>query len=152
MILFSLHTLVTKEVFPENLVTSHKSLGFQSRIQNMLWAAEDGAPEQSFSFSFLGGHSYAIKVRRGTKLHGDGDLNCLIWTRKKEWTGKKLRCWRTEGIKGSKENYCLMGTEFLFEWWKPSKNKYNRDFSGGPVIKTLCFHCRGDGFNPWSGN
>ena len=88
MILFSLHTLVTKEVFPENLVTSHKSLGFQSRIQNMLWAAEDGAPEQSFSFSFLGGHSYAIKVRRGTKLDGDGDLNCLIWTRKKEWTGK----------------------------------------------------------------
>ena len=28
--------------------------------------------------SFLGGHSYAIKVRCGTKLDGDGDLNCLI--------------------------------------------------------------------------
>ena len=27
-----------------------------------------------------------------------------------------------------------------------------RDFSGGPVVKTLCFHCRGCGFDPWSGN
>ena len=27
-----------------------------------------------------------------------------------------------------------------------------RDFPCGPVIKTLCFHCRGNGFAPWSGN
>ena len=27
-----------------------------------------------------------------------------------------------------------------------------RDFPGGPVVKTLCFECRGCGFNPWSGN
>ena len=26
------------------------------------------------------------------------------------------------------------------------------DFAGGPVAKTLSFHCRGCGFNPWSGN
>ena len=26
------------------------------------------------------------------------------------------------------------------------------DFPGGPVVKTLCFHCRGCGFNPSSGN
>ena len=26
-----------------------------------------------------------------------------------------------------------------------------RDFSGGPVVKTLHFHCRGCGFDPWSG-
>ena len=25
------------------------------------------------------------------------------------------------------------------------------DFPGGPVVKTLCFHCRGHGFDPWSG-
>ena len=25
-------------------------------------------------------------------------------------------------------------------------------FPGGPVVKTLCFHCRGHGFSPWSGN
>ena len=27
------------------------------------------------------------------------------------------------------------------------------DFPGGPVVRTLCFHCYGaSGFNPWSGN
>ena len=26
-----------------------------------------------------------------------------------------------------------------------------RDFSGSPVVKTLCFHCKGLGFDPWSG-
>ena len=28
----------------------------------------------------------------------------------------------------------------------------SRDFPGGPVVKTLRFHCRGHGFDPWSGN
>ena len=27
-----------------------------------------------------------------------------------------------------------------------------KDFSGGPVVKTLHFHCRGHKFNPWSGS
>ena len=27
----------------------------------------------------------------------------------------------------------------------------NRDFPGGPVVKPPSFHCRGHGFNPWSG-
>ena len=26
------------------------------------------------------------------------------------------------------------------------------DFPGDPVVKTLCFHCRGHGFDPWWGN
>ena len=26
------------------------------------------------------------------------------------------------------------------------------DFPGGPVVKTLCFQCRGCGINSWSGN
>ena len=26
------------------------------------------------------------------------------------------------------------------------------DIPGGPAIKTLCFHCRGHGFDPWLGN
>ena len=26
------------------------------------------------------------------------------------------------------------------------------DFSGGSVVKSPHFHCRGHGFNPWSGN
>ena len=31
----------------------------------------------------------------------------------------------------------------------PQKEK--RDFLGGTVVKTLCFHCRGHGFHPWLG-
>jgi len=31
------------------------------------------------------------------------------------------------------------------------RNK-SRDFPGGPVSKTLHFHCKGHGFDPWSGN
>ena len=27
-----------------------------------------------------------------------------------------------------------------------------RNFPGGPVVKTPCFHCRGQGFDPWSGD
>ena len=29
-----------------------------------------------------------------------------------------------------------------------SENLSERDSRGGPVIKTLCFHCRGQEFNP----
>ena len=35
---------------------------------------------------------------------------------------------------------------------KPYKKKRGRDFPGGPVVKTLSFHCRGHGFNPCLGN
>ena len=33
---------------------------------------------------------------------------------------------------------------------KYTKNSW--EFPGGPVVKTLCFHCWGRGFNTWSGN
>ena len=26
------------------------------------------------------------------------------------------------------------------------------EFPGGPVVRTLCYHCQGCRFNPWSGN
>ena len=26
------------------------------------------------------------------------------------------------------------------------------EFRGSPVVRTLCFHCQGPEFNPWSGN
>ena len=29
---------------------------------------------------------------------------------------------------------------------------YSGEFPGGPVVKTLCSHCRGHWFDPWSGN
>ena len=32
------------------------------------------------------------------------------------------------------------------------KNNSQRDFPGGPVVKTLCCQCRGHGFSPWFGN
>ena len=28
----------------------------------------------------------------------------------------------------------------------------NREFPGSPVVRTLRFHCKGHGFDPWSGN
>ena len=31
------------------------------------------------------------------------------------------------------------------------KRGFHLDFTGGPVVKTLCFQCREHGFNPWSG-
>jgi len=37
---------------------------------------------------------------------------------------------------------------------KEKQNKtytQRRDFLGGPVVKTLCFHCRGRGFHLWLG-
>ena len=31
-------------------------------------------------------------------------------------------------------------------------NQFWGDFPGGPVVKTLCFQCRGCRFHLWSGN
>lgn len=45
-----------------------------------------------------------------------------------------------------REAFSQMGTSRLIvkvdEVW---------EFPGRPVVKTLCFHCRGHGFSPWSG-
>lgn len=32
------------------------------------------------------------------------------------------------------------------------KYKHAREFPGGSVVKTQCFHCQGPWFDPWSGN
>ena len=32
------------------------------------------------------------------------------------------------------------------------KRETFQHFPGGPVVKNPCFHCRGHGFDPWSGN
>ena len=32
------------------------------------------------------------------------------------------------------------------------KMKQGQEFPGSPVVKTLRFHCRAHGFNPWLGN
>ena len=35
---------------------------------------------------------------------------------------------------------------------KTFKRVHIRDYPGGLLVKTLCFHCRGHGFDPWLGN
>ena len=32
------------------------------------------------------------------------------------------------------------------------EKKGRKDFPSHPVVKILCFHCAGHGFNPWPGN
>ena len=36
------------------------------------------------------------------------------------------------------------GLDFYMKCWQ-----LIRDFPGGPVVRTLRFHCRGHGFDPW---
>ena len=54
------------------------------------------------------------------------------------------------------ERYCSIVTESQCEkmkkFWRYCTSTIPWDFPGGPVIKTLCFQCRGRRFDPWSGN
>ena len=53
---------------------------------------------------------------------------------------------------------CVYWPHQLHEMEKEAvyENKENintgREFPDGPVVKTPCFHCRGHGFDSWSGN
>ena len=42
-----------------------------------------------------------------------------------------------------------MRSIFIVYYWV---KKPPQDFPGSPVVRTQHFHCRGPGFNPWSGN
>ena len=47
----------------------------------------------------------------------------------------------------------LLQMKTLGQWDRNfSKAHVRREFPGNPVLKTLHFHCRGCGFDPWSGN
>ena len=41
-----------------------------------------------------------------------------------------------------------------YQWYQgnANKNQFGRDFPGGPVVKALCFHCRGHRYDSWLGN
>ena len=56
----------------------------------------------------------------------------------------------------TRANPCPQGAHsFFLESGQHMRNIWRtkmRDFPGGPVVQTLCFQCRGHGFNPWSGN
>ena len=48
-------------------------------------------------------------------------------------------------------------SKYLTEKWAKdrihtSSKKTHREFPGGPLVRTLHFHCREHGFSPWSGN
>lgn len=76
MVPFSLQTSVGKGFLLENVIMSCKF----ERIENMLWVAADGDPEQSFSFSFSSGHRYVIN-RQAWRQSGWGRrLHCSVWT------------------------------------------------------------------------
>ena len=45
------------------------------------------------------------------------------------------------------ESVCMQGT-----YLEDIKRVEYRDFPGGPMVRTPCFHCRGQGFHPWWGN
>ena len=55
------------------------------------------------------------------------------------------------------KNCCLQWSPKLFLSGVQSEKLYFlrnillKDFTGSPVVKTLCFHCRGYGFHPWLG-
>ena len=94
-------------------------------------------------------------------------LNC--WT----WGKSLLFSFRTESIWGSKitsdiffskNPFCYFPYRFLVsndDLYKPiwksyfysqiKKSKIGQ-FPDGPVVKTLCFHCQGHGFDIWWGN
>ena len=46
---------------------------------------------------------------------------------------------------------CMVSKRWKREKWR-EKETDARDFPGGPLVKTLCLHCRGHSFHLWSGN
>ena len=54
-----------------------------------------------------------------------------------------------------KKNYTSQPSGIYFRYARlvqHLKINLHRDFPGSPVVKTPHFHCRGHGFDPWSGN
>ena len=62
--------------------------------------------------------------------------------------GRKSALW------GNKGRISLLYVQNTKPWFCTYEFKLQatRDFSGGPVVRTLCFHCRGHRFDPWSQN
>ena len=64
--------------------------------------------------------------------------------------------WSDEVSKGQNREWILAAKT----WTQPKcpstddwiKKMWCRNFSEGPVVRTPHFHCRGAGFDPWSGN
>ena len=63
----------------------------------------------------------------------------------------------TSAVYWGRERWRMRGKFFSVSSSPSSTGKYEqerflRDFPGGPVVKTLSFHCRGHRFDHWLGN
>ena len=91
----------------------------------------------------------SVEERRGEKRDD--------WRRKKDkgveaWK-RSMRRGRRRGRRGRKEEGVIKGeTEKRGELAWPAFGKRVREFPGGPGVKVLGYQCRGQEFNPWSGN
>ena len=72
----------------------------------------------------------------------EGDNIPSLWGLPGSWRVMAHNVWLTHGISGVWQR---VGHILHEKCWL-------RHFPGSPVVKTLCFQCRGHGFNPWSGN
>ena len=65
------------------------------------------------------------------------------------WTSSNTTLWdyEREGIRVRKGNESNAAEAIHVR-----NNESQWVFPGGPVVRALCFHCRGHGFDPWSGN
>ena len=89
---------------------------------------------QWVAVSFSRGSSRGQMLRRKEKRAAGARAALLGWAFKED------SCYRTD-------------LEEVLGWVgeQPVKSPC-RDFPSSPVVKTPCFHCRGHGFDPWSGN
>ena len=80
------------------------------------------------------GHSGAQKSH---SRRGQAARLCSRDSRFKAGSGRR---WARETVRMGALNKTAISSEMSF-----------RGFPGGPVVRTLRFHCRGHGFKPWSG-
>ena len=96
------------------------------------WGQEKGMTEDETVgwHHRLGGHEFEQAPGAG---EGQGSLACCSpWGRKESDTTEQLN---------KNSMYKVL--------WKISERGVEWDFPGGPVVKTLHFHCRGHKLNPW---
>ena len=97
--------------------------------------------ESSFLF-FFWLHQVACRILAPS----DQRLNpCpLQWKRLNHWTAREVPL-------GIIFDACL-SQSVSKSYWHYFKLYPDRDFPGGPVVRTPHFHCRGHRFDPWSGD
>ena len=69
-------------------------------------------------------------------------------------TGKAFEVWFKAGLSVAEGERTGKWRRWLEEDWILILTvlRLMGEFPGGPVVRTPRFHCRGHGFDPWSGN